>query len=553
MEETTLSKQKAEEIMDGLRRADEAATERGKGKDLVLILGNTGAGKSTFVNYAMGKTMVSQSLPDSLEESFVCEDPFMEIGHGFESTTNFPESCCDASSNLTFCDCPGFLDNRGVVFDITNMYAISRMAQVARSVKGVVIVFNYHSLMSDRARGLRETASLLDTIFGSQGSAHASSIMLLVTRVPAHTKLEQLRNYLGSAVSSGYVSQTNDSHRLFQHLAATCEFYDPLDRYCDAAHQRSSRVQLVRQFQHFSGVPHDSLNVAMTKEATNTLSLLLSTLKERARENFKENKIQDVLMFLATVEGLRVLRCAEVEKHYGDFKQFMVSELHAWSKDLELLPNVQDVGVQIPALADCVDSIVANMVKEIKEKRAAGERIDLMESDLELAKTEVRTKQLANEKLIAEAKETQAKLDSNTAEVTKIQSSLKSMEEEMKSSKRETERLREELSRPRPSDGGITMDMLRQLGFASGGGMGGGGGVPGCGMNEAFQGMDLGGPSRHRDSSSHRGNRGYSAMPSAAAAGAVYRSNGSANGRTLHTGPRGGTYYKTAGGNKRYV
>ena len=33
----------------------------------------------------------------------------------------------------------------------------------------------------------------------------------------------------------------------------------------------------------------------------------------------------------------------------------------------------------------------------------------------------------------------------------------------------------------------------------------------------------------------------------------TYSSSGSANGRTLHTGSRGGTYYMTSGGNKRYV
>jgi hypothetical protein len=35
--------------------------------------------------------------------------------------------------------------------------------------------------------------------------------------------------------------------------------------------------------------------------------------------------------------------------------------------------------------------------------------------------------------------------------------------------------------------------------------------------------------------------------------GQLYASNGSANGRPLIQGPRGGTFYMTSGGNKRYI
>lgn len=184
MDDTFTCSSVTREILDGIDKANKAAAERGSGKDLILILGNTGAGKSTFVNYLVGKKMREERVPNSLNKGFVCDDPVMEIGHGFESKTTFPESCSDASSNLTFCDCPGFMDNRGVVFDITNMYAITKMAQLSRSVKGIVIIFNYHALEADRAKGLQATISLLHTIFGSHAAEHAKSALLLVTRVP---------------------------------------------------------------------------------------------------------------------------------------------------------------------------------------------------------------------------------------------------------------------------------------------------------------------------------------------------------------------------------
>jgi hypothetical protein len=72
--------QKCQEIFAGIDKANQAAIERGSGKELVLVLGNTGSGKSTFVNYLVGKKMREEKVPKSLGMGFVCDDPVMEIG-----------------------------------------------------------------------------------------------------------------------------------------------------------------------------------------------------------------------------------------------------------------------------------------------------------------------------------------------------------------------------------------------------------------------------------------------------------------------------------------
>mmetsp|Transcript_16251 Transcript_16251/g.24482 ORF Transcript_16251/g.24482 Transcript_16251/m.24482 type:complete len:567 (-) Transcript_16251:142-1842(-) len=480
-----IEKETVKELLSGIARADEAAVQRGSGKDLVLIVGNTGAGKSTFVNYLMGKQMREVKVKNSMEKGFTCDNPIMEIGHGFQSQTSFPESCSDPTVNLTYCDCPGFMDNRGVVFDITNMYALTRMAQKARSVKGVVIIINYHALLSDHARGLRETLNLLETIFCARSDFYSRSSLLLVTRVPPDRTLDELREFMGEAVASGQFSHSPNAAELFAHLASTCEFYDPLDRYSDCTHQRINRLSLIQKFQDFQEIPPTSLNVGLSVEAVNTLGALLSTLEHSARDNFEHRRIEpEVHHFLEVIEGLRVLRCVAVDQHYYDFIQFMIARLHAWSSDLENLSVIQDMGVLLPLISEQVDGIVTEMVERLEEKKAMGEKLEGMESSLELAQKELHTKHLANEVLEAEKKAAEASARASEAEVAKIKDDLKSMQRQIEAANKESAQLREQLNRPQHysrMDNGMS-DILRLLAMQMGGGMGGMMGSPMGGM-----------------------------------------------------------------------
>jgi len=69
-------------------------TSEAKGKELVSIIGNTGAGKSSFVNYLHGCTM--EYVKQSVHRKVVQVDPcspypeMMKIGHGNKSATFIP-------------------------------------------------------------------------------------------------------------------------------------------------------------------------------------------------------------------------------------------------------------------------------------------------------------------------------------------------------------------------------------------------------------------------------------------------------------------------------
>ena len=192
----------ADEQLDVLRECIErgaAHAETAAGQDLLAIIGNTGAGKSTCVNYVDGCKLekisrdvaagavaapaggggkkVVRVAPDSPRPEL------MRIGHSNKSQTFVPD--VRVGHEFVYSDCPGFLDNRGAEINIANAVNIKATVSRAKSTK-VLVLLNYDSLRADRGRGLRELGEILVSLFGSAEGLqkHRGSIALGVSRVP---------------------------------------------------------------------------------------------------------------------------------------------------------------------------------------------------------------------------------------------------------------------------------------------------------------------------------------------------------------------------------
>ena len=87
-----------------------------------------------------------------------------------DSASTFALQVEDAASTFgdgfSFADCPGFLDNRGFEINVANAVNVRQTLSAADSVV-VVVIINYHSLLSDRGKGVKDLFHILSGLFGN--------------------------------------------------------------------------------------------------------------------------------------------------------------------------------------------------------------------------------------------------------------------------------------------------------------------------------------------------------------------------------------------------
>ena len=178
------------------------AIEKAHNKDLVLLLGNTGVGKSTMLNYVCGKKLIlKENKYVELDRKFMGENTddgeFALIGHGNQSVTFTPgifELKIDEET-LFLCDCPGFTDSRGAEINIANSVNISTMMKQAKSVR-FVLLFSHSDLTEKRGKNIKELSNWLNKLTFTQDTVDFNreefedSILLAVTQIPLHIEQE---------------------------------------------------------------------------------------------------------------------------------------------------------------------------------------------------------------------------------------------------------------------------------------------------------------------------------------------------------------------------
>lgn len=158
-------------------------------RDITLILGNTGAGKSTFLHWLTGndgklRSVSVRGLDYSNEDEgeYIIKDENGKIGSSITSQTIFPERLIDKETDSAFYDCPGFSDTRSVSFDIGTTYFIKKLTDHAEKIKMIFVVS--HSSVTvgvdrqDFMRVMKHATELIKNI-----DKFKNSIALIVTKV----------------------------------------------------------------------------------------------------------------------------------------------------------------------------------------------------------------------------------------------------------------------------------------------------------------------------------------------------------------------------------
>lgn len=145
------------------------ALEEVEGRNVVLVVGKTGTGKSTLIQGIAGKKLGPATYETIYAGHSVTKQVFevqdgqdlldFQIGHAKTSKTKaihcYSRSTSSASNSsstdtsLLYLDSPGFEDTDGHEKDIATSVMISHVANKCRSMRFVILI-NYASLLEDR-------------------------------------------------------------------------------------------------------------------------------------------------------------------------------------------------------------------------------------------------------------------------------------------------------------------------------------------------------------------------------------------------------------------
>ncbi len=208
---------KLEEILKAIKRV-QPGLEPAKNKEEIILLGNTGSGKSTFSNYLKGLEMykIPKTEYDPISKEYLQipgkylilvknkKKKIAKIGHSSISKTFFPEVFEFEDSlnkkslkDLIICDCPGNRDNRSKekrsIIDILIYLA----TQYPKKIKTIICLIDYKDI-SGRATLFADTMENIDKmILLEKRNEIFKSLIFLFTKVPDFIKRKHLLAELG--------------------------------------------------------------------------------------------------------------------------------------------------------------------------------------------------------------------------------------------------------------------------------------------------------------------------------------------------------------------
>ncbi|XP_018007170.1 uncharacterized protein LOC108664972 isoform X3 [Hyalella azteca] len=155
-------------------------------KNITLVLGNTGAGKSTFLQWFAGdndKLLAKREFGTS--GPYLIEDENRIGNTTLNSMTIFPELVIHHETDDAYYDCPGFSDTRSTSMEIATTYFIKKVADYAEHLK-LIFVVNHSSVRrgvdrQDFVKLLRHVADFMTDI-----NKYRGSIAIMVTKIDPH-------------------------------------------------------------------------------------------------------------------------------------------------------------------------------------------------------------------------------------------------------------------------------------------------------------------------------------------------------------------------------
>lgn len=179
-----------------------------KGKDVILIIGKTGVGKTSFLQMIHGANF-TRATGERFYEPVDIQQllPDFEIGNAERSKTKLIRSysCIIDGKELVFCDMPGYKDTDSYNIDIATSVWINQIAKVCNSLRFVIMIHGA-TLEEDRGEPFRDLMNLMNKLMKNDPQNIGKGMLILFTHMsdqfPEEREEEKVLSYINDKITN---------------------------------------------------------------------------------------------------------------------------------------------------------------------------------------------------------------------------------------------------------------------------------------------------------------------------------------------------------------
>ncbi len=445
--ETVLTSNQSISLVNHCAQLGEQNAAMAKDKEVCLALGNTGVGKSTFLNGVVGHKLKLVRLrelglkgmkkviivdPDSTEAEAI------PIGHGRQSRTFLPQIAVDPDSpKSAYCDCPGFADNRGEEINIANTINIRKVLRQASNVKAVFLI-DYNGITDNRDISFRTMEGVFLQMFGNIDNLrrHQNTILLGVTKAPLYEDDEPITQEIVRSLL------TQKHSPIAQVLANRTFLFDPFDRATDN-HDFWSPERCRNEIAQLDTIPQNEANTlfqtVLNGDDQTKLMRIIRDQSNALAQALEQDDYETAGNHWQLLEQLKVIGSDEVEQMVKELaglplKHFVLQHVRAYTEET-LKYNFEEAEQKLILLRDLL-SRFSNIDLNITP-----EQLDALLKQRREAKAEGQRN--TNQKLVAARREGGRKAREETEQITQqMLDQLETIIQQMGISESEKQRIR---------------------------------------------------------------------------------------------------------------
>ena len=186
-------------VASGTRMIDEKFGE--SCKEAIITLGPTGVGKSTLLNLLFGVPL--KAVASDRADLPIVAKPGSELlfnaSASFVSETSVPQRedlPYGAGGAITFVDCPGFGDTRGLRQEIVNAFCVKGLFPKIEKAKILVVIPESAVETAGRGASIKSLVEDLHNILGDFTGTKMNSVAVIFTNVRPEHGIEHIRKSL---------------------------------------------------------------------------------------------------------------------------------------------------------------------------------------------------------------------------------------------------------------------------------------------------------------------------------------------------------------------